>query len=230
MFTKVENMTMNAEAAQLMDTVYRNQRHFYDFTRKYYLLGRDRLIDRLEPIDESAVLELGCGTGRNLIAAARRYPNVRFYGVDISEQMLETAWRHVKSAGLSDRIHLGQGDASDPRATDGFGLEVFDRVFYSYTLSMIPVWQEALVAGLTHLAVDGRILVVDFGQQERLPSLFKSIFFAWLSRFHVSPRADMNSVLVRLCENNNASLEQVDLWRGYAYLAEINRLPSADCQ
>ena len=27
-----------------MDRIYRRQRHVYDFTRKYYLLGRDRLI------------------------------------------------------------------------------------------------------------------------------------------------------------------------------------------
>ena len=43
-----------AEAAQtddhfgLMDQVYRRQRHFYDLTRKYYLLGRDALIRVLD--------------------------------------------------------------------------------------------------------------------------------------------------------------------------------------
>ena len=31
-----------------MDRIYRRQRHVYDLTRKYYLLGRDRLIDRLD--------------------------------------------------------------------------------------------------------------------------------------------------------------------------------------
>ncbi|HWU72526.1 MAG TPA: SAM-dependent methyltransferase, partial [Sphingomonas sp.] len=28
-----------------MDAIYRSQRHFYDLTRKYYLLGRDALIE-----------------------------------------------------------------------------------------------------------------------------------------------------------------------------------------
>ena len=32
--------------ADLMDRIYRRQRHVYDATRKYYLLGRDRLIER----------------------------------------------------------------------------------------------------------------------------------------------------------------------------------------
>ena len=33
----------------LMDSVYRRQRHIYDVTRKYFLLGRDTLIARAEP-------------------------------------------------------------------------------------------------------------------------------------------------------------------------------------
>ncbi|TIV74063.1 MAG: SAM-dependent methyltransferase, partial [Mesorhizobium sp.] len=37
-----------ASHAELMDGVYRWQRHIYDLTRKYYLLGRDRLIDGLD--------------------------------------------------------------------------------------------------------------------------------------------------------------------------------------
>ncbi len=68
---------MSSEALpgpELMDRVYRHQRHVYDLTRKHYLLGRDHLIDRLEPPAGGHVLELGCGTGRNLIAAAKRYP------------------------------------------------------------------------------------------------------------------------------------------------------------
>ena len=36
-------------SAELMDRLYRRQRHLYDFTRKYYLPGRDRLIHRLSP-------------------------------------------------------------------------------------------------------------------------------------------------------------------------------------
>ena len=35
--------------ASLMDAVYRHQRHVYDVTRKFYLLGRDHLIGELQP-------------------------------------------------------------------------------------------------------------------------------------------------------------------------------------
>ena len=58
----------------LMDAIYRNQRHIYDATRKYYLLGRDRLIAGLDAPDEAKVLEAACGTGRNLVVAAGALP------------------------------------------------------------------------------------------------------------------------------------------------------------
>ena len=52
--------------AEAMDAMYRYQRHIYDLTRKYYLFGRDRMIDRLAVPEGGTVLEVACGTGRNL--------------------------------------------------------------------------------------------------------------------------------------------------------------------
>ena len=80
---------MAAQAAR-MDAIYARQRHFYDLTRKYYLLGRDALIDGLAPPTSPTILEVGCGTARNLIATARSWPDARCYGIDISAEMLVT--------------------------------------------------------------------------------------------------------------------------------------------
>lgn len=204
------------ETASLMDAVYRNQRHIYDLTRKYYLLGRDRLIADLQPPPGGCVLELGCGTGRNLIRAARRYPQARFFGLDISREMLATAEVSIARAGLSDRIKLIEGDASDPTATDAFAVSGFERVFYSYTLSMIPVWREALAAGASRLTPGGSLHVVDFGQQDRLPRWFRAALFRWLAAFHVSPRAKLEAELQALAERVGARLEVRQLYRGYA--------------
>lgn len=205
-----------------MDAIYRSQRHFYDLTRKYYLLGRDRLIDELAPPPGGTVIEIGCGTGRNLIAAAKRFPDARYFGIDISEAMLETARANVAKAGLSDRITLAQGDATAFDAMALFGVARFDRVFQSYTLSMIPDWQGALREGASKLAPGGRLDVVDFGQQERLPGAFRALLFGWLAQFDVSPRAELAATLDRIAAANGLSPRFTPLYRGYAWSGRLS--------
>ena len=134
--------------AALMDGVYRYQRHIYDLTRKYYLLGRDRMIRDLDVPAGGAVLELGCGTGRNLALIARAYPAARLCGLDISAGMLETAAASIRRAGLAGRVTLAHGDASAFEAEALFGRKGFDRVVVSYSLSMIPPWRRTIVAAL----------------------------------------------------------------------------------
>ena len=110
-----------ADAAALMDRMYRHQRYVYDLTRKYYLAGRDEAVARLKPGPGDTVLEIGCGTGRNLIRAARAYPEARFFGLDVSREMLGAAAASIARAGLSSRISIAQADATafDPHALFG---------------------------------------------------------------------------------------------------------------
>src|SRR6267154_2763691 len=81
------NPSWPAEATDRMNRMYRRQRHIYDGTRRYYLLGRDQLIANLKPGAGANVLEIGCGTGRNLTVAARQYPGAKFFGIDVSTEM-----------------------------------------------------------------------------------------------------------------------------------------------
>src|SRR5687767_7337903 len=75
----------------LMDGVYRYQRHIYNLTRKYYLFGRDRMVRQLGLKPDEHAVEIGCGTARNLILMAKRYPGARLFGLDASGEMLRTA-------------------------------------------------------------------------------------------------------------------------------------------
>jgi S-adenosylmethionine-diacylgycerolhomoserine-N-methlytransferase len=181
--------------AALMDRVYRRQRHFYDFTRKYYLLGRDRLVRELQAQPGECVVEVGCGTARNLIRIAQRYPGVRLYGLDASAEMLRTAREAVARAGLSERIVLKQGLAED--VTPGlFGLDTpFDHAIFSYSLSMIPDWLAALAAATSSLREDGRLHVVDFGDQRTFWPIARRALRAWLALFHVAPRDELLGAL-----------------------------------
>ncbi|WP_343520734.1 class I SAM-dependent methyltransferase [Sphingomonas sp.] len=206
-----------------MDGVYAAQRHIYDLTRKYYLLGRDKLIAELAPPPGGTVLEVGCGTARNLIAAAKRWPQARFYGLDISEAMLTTARAKVGAAGLSDRIMLAQGDAAKFDATSLFGVDGFDRVFLSYTLSMIPDWTGAIEQAAKAVAPGGALRVVDFGQQERLPDWWRRALFAWLARFHVTPRRDLPVALRHTAAASGLQMGFEPLLRGYAWAGSLSR-------
>jgi S-adenosylmethionine-diacylgycerolhomoserine-N-methlytransferase len=219
-------MTNQAHAAQ-MDAIYKVQRHFYDVTRRYYLLGRDRLISRLQPPPGGTVLEIACGTGRNLIAAAKAYPDARLYGLDISEEMLVSARASVQRAGLQDRITLAKGDATDFDPQALFGIESVDRAYISYAISMIPDWQAAIRQGVAALTPGGTLHIVDFGQQERLPRLFRKGLYAWLARFHVAARAELPELVDRYYHmGHDVSFNR--LYGGYAWAAEIGaRSPSA---
>lgn len=81
--------------AAAMDRMYRLTRHVYDLTRRYYLLGRDRMLERVVTSRNTATLEVGCGTARNLIKLAQRPEHGHLYGLDASHEMLETAGKSI---------------------------------------------------------------------------------------------------------------------------------------
>lgn len=218
-------MPQAAGHASLMDGVYRRQRHIYDLTRKYYLLGRDGLIGGLNVPEGGTVLELGCGTGRNLALVSSHFPKARLFGLDISQEMLSTARRRMEREGID--AQLAKADASSFHAEALFGQTRFDRVFISYSLSMIPPWRETIAAGLDCVAPGGSLHIVDFGQQERLPGWFRAGLRRWLAAFHVTPRDSLREALESECEKRGASLRFDSSFRGYAVQA-IVELPAVD--
>lgn len=205
----------------LMDQVYRHQRHIYDLTRKYYLLGRDPMIAGLKPPGGGTVLEIACGTGRNLIKAARLYPEARFFGLDISDAMLGTARKAVSAARLEGRVHLAQADAAafDPAAL--FGIECFDRVFISYAVSMIPPWQAVVWQAAATLAPGGELHIVDFGDLAGLPSVSRALLYRWLTWFHVTPRANLFEHSGQVAHRLGMRSRQISLYNGFAWISVI---------
>jgi len=216
-------MAQTLDHGRLMDNVYRRQRHIYDATRKYFLLGRDPMLAGLAISAGGTALEIGCGTGRNLIKAATLYPGTSLFGIDISGEMLDTAGASVAANGLSGRIRLAQSDAArfDPEAT--FGRKTFDRVFVSYAVSMIPSWQAILAAAIQYVAPGGTLHVVDFGDLAGLPGWSKAMLGRWLKTFHVTPREDLFAVASGLAAGIGGTFEANRLHRGYAWIAIVRR-------
>ena len=216
-------MILGSSAAVGMDRHYRYQRFIYDVTRRHYLLGRDTLIQGLVPPNDGCVLEVGCGTARNLIHAAQRYRDARLFGIDISAAMLETAGKRVAAAGLAARIRLAQDDATTFDAQAVFGLGQFDRVFVSYALSMIPGWHDVLDRAASALALGGSLHIVDFGRCEGLPRVARSALYKWLAHFAVTPRQDLETVVREVASHHHLDAFFTPLLRGYAAYAVLTR-------
>lgn len=212
-------MTNETSQFESMDRMYRYQRYFYDLTRKFYLLGRDRLIAemRIEPGDR--VLELGCGTARNLIILARKHSQASFFGLDASAEMLKTARAKSDAAGLAS-VEFRTALA------DGFGFcdfgldEPFDVCFFSYAVSIIPPWRESIVNALANLKPGKSLYIVDFFDQADLPNWFGRLLRGWLSKFHVRYPDDLIGFLEGL---PGVEVRVEPLFRRYSLLVEVKK-------
>jgi S-adenosylmethionine-diacylgycerolhomoserine-N-methlytransferase len=210
-------------SAELMDRQYRFQRHIYDFTRTHYLFWRRRLIADLDPPRNGSVVEVACGTGWNLLRAAKTYPTARLYGFDISREMLVTSKRSVARRGISGRVDLAEGDATNFDVEQMFGIPSADRIFISYALSMIPDWPAAIERGAAQLAPGGALHVVDFGRMDNMPSLPRAAFLRFLAHYNVTPRRDLEKVLRAAAGRHGLACSFEEMRSGYTAYSVLRR-------
>jgi len=212
------------DAAAAMDRMYRYTRHVYDASRKFYLFGRDQLIRDMDIRDGDTVVEIGCGTGRNLIKLAKTYPNAQCFGIDAANVMIETAEKNIARAGLSDRITVKQGLAQD-LTPELFGLtKPFDVPYFSYSLSMIPPWKESVDAAMA-ATKPGRVLYsVDFWDQQGYSAWFRAMLTKWLALFHVHHRPELLEYFKVVAEREGSPLELTTIGKRYAYIAGITKM------
>lgn len=207
------------DTALRMDQQYRYQRYIYDLSRKYYLFGRDTLLKDLPIQVDETVLEIGCGTGRNLLKLAYRYPAARFYGVDASSMMLDVAEKNLQRTLYADSIQFRQGLAEQISWSD-LGLdEPLDHILFSYVLSMIPGWPAVLEHALTLLKPRGCLHIVDFSDQAAMPTWFKTSLLTWLTWFNVHPEPKILQSLEEFAAMSGAKLKARHLPGRYAFLA-----------
>ncbi|PSQ10830.1 SAM-dependent methyltransferase [Halobacteriales archaeon QS_5_70_15] len=81
------------------------------------------VLDALAPLEDRAVLEIACGTGRFTVMLADRGADI--VGLDISDAMLDEAREKARSAGVLDRLEFMRGDAARLPFPD----DHFDAVF-----------------------------------------------------------------------------------------------------
>ncbi len=163
------------EQAFNMRVFYKLHARLYDATRWAFLFGRNTMLKKLPIGPSSTLLEVGCGTGRNLRRLASKYPDLKLIGVDVSPEMLERATRNT--AGYSKRVFLFESRY----APGAFKLsEKADGVLFSYSLTMFnPGWEEAIERAFQDLKPGGYIAMVDF--QDTNSKMFRW----WMTKNHV---------------------------------------------
>ena len=148
-----------ADPAAVLSRYYRGHARLYDATRWSFLFGRVALIRslaRLSPPPRN-ILEIGCGTGSNLVRLVRQFPEAAVTGLDLSADMLARARRKLeKEQWPITLLHQRYDRPLYPEP-------VFDLIVFAYCLTMInPGWERAVEAALRDLRPGGRLAVVDF--------------------------------------------------------------------
>lgn len=217
------------DPARRMDRMYRYTRHIYDLTRRPYLLGRDAVLDRMAMQPRGHVLEVGCGTARNLRVLHTKAPQHTLYGLDASTEMLTTARQACRREGSHAAIRLEQGLAQSVTPQQFGRTAPFDMVLCSYVLSMIPNAPAALNAMLDVVRPGGRVYMVDFWDQDAWPTWARRAMQRWLALFGVHHRPELHAHLTDLAERNRIHLTRTPVARRYAYAAVLTACSGTAC-
>lgn len=208
-----------------LNSLYRFQRHFYDLTRLFFLFGRDDLLRQMNVPPGERILEVGCGTGRNLLKLAQIQPEAKIYGLDASDEMLKTAGAKLDAQNRQKDIILRQGLAEDFDYQTSFNLEQpFDKIFISYSLSMFPNWREAILNALENLKPSGDFYVLDFWDGAGLPVWFIHLRAWWLSLFKVYYRPEFLEFLHELQAQGAGKFTVRAVGTNYAFIAHFQKV------
>lgn len=110
--------------AQRFDAIYEDEKGA--FTRWVDTVWRgvvrrrfELTLERLAPIANKTILDVGCGSGRYCIAYAERGA-ARVVGVDFAAAMIELADRHARNAGVASRCDFRAGAFPEAVAGESF--------------------------------------------------------------------------------------------------------------
>jgi phosphatidylethanolamine/phosphatidyl-N-methylethanolamine N-methyltransferase len=124
-------LSVEAVENDFVTRVYEKITSVYDLTYGPTLhAGRVQAIQRMNIQRGERVLEVGVGTGINVLLYPR---NCRVTGIDLTRSMLDKARDRIAKRGVSN-VRLLEMDAADLKFADG----AFDIVYAPYLISVVP--------------------------------------------------------------------------------------------
>lgn len=129
----------------------------YDLTRWSFLFGRESLLDIIPDLpSQPTILEIGCGTGKNIQRMEYHFPDAKIIGLDLSPEMLDKADQRLQR---SKQVEL----KLERYNADSFDYNSFDLILLSYSLTMFGDQTDMIFNPiLEDLKPNGYIAVVDF--------------------------------------------------------------------
>jgi demethylmenaquinone methyltransferase/2-methoxy-6-polyprenyl-1,4-benzoquinol methylase len=168
---------------------YNRLARFFVFFEWLFLLPRGirrKAVSRMEVEPGGSVLEVGCGTGRNLAPLLQAVGvEGHVYGVDLSEGMLAEARKLCDKAGWRN-VTLMQADASDydlPERVSG--------IIFSLSYAVIPNHKEALRHAWNQLREGGYLVIMDAKLPSGISGRLLHPFVVWASRLTVLGNPDI---------------------------------------
>lgn len=182
-----------------VENYYRFHSRFYDVTRWSFLFGRKAIVNTIPDLPpQPRIMEVGCGTGKNLELLAHYFPDAQILGVDLSDEMLEIA-RNKRRDSHAKLLRKAYG-------TESAKEEPFDLILLSYSLTMMGCEYRNIFDDLVNdLKPGGYIAVVDFYTSP----------FRWFRRWMELNHVDFGGTLLPLLKRN---FEPVQTEINQAYL------------
>lgn len=155
LWTLLRGQPRSGSLKRRLEGFYAPQASRYDNFRERLLHGRAEMLAALELAPGQRVLELGGGTARNLEFYANLIPKLASVQVvDLCGPLLTQA-RHRCARWTN--VYVTEADATVFRPP-----KQVDRLYFSYALTMMPKWREAIDNAWQMLKPGGMLGVVDF--------------------------------------------------------------------
>lgn len=197
---------------QQLNNYYRFHSKIYDATRWSFLFGRSSIIDYLPELAPGAqILDIGCGTGTNLIRLLKRYPEAHLTGIDLSPEMLEVA---TKKIGPTSSITLQNKSYQHLDIQDNS----IDVILLSYSLTMMQRDYLTILNQLkSHLKPNGILAAVDFHTS---PLRW---FRSWMEFNHVDFSGNLYPKLNHHFNVQKSNLQHVylGLWNYFHFIGSL---------
>ena len=165
-------------------------RHRYDKLARFFVLFewlfllppgiRRTAIDRLELEAGDRVLEVGCGTGRNLSLLREAVgPEGQVYGIDLSDGMLAAA-RRLCAQRKWENVSLISGDAAQYQIP-----ERIDGVLFSLSYNTMPHHREVLNSVWNQLPAEKYLVIMDAKLPPGIRGKLLLPYCVWIMRLTV---------------------------------------------